>query len=173
MKQVRALMLILMMAAGLILSSCSSAKDAGKPTGSAYVIDEDLLGKKITLSEVIDFSEIDEADRCYRRVQDNVPEKKLKTEVLNAEETREVIAGLKKSVAAPGFGEYTSIWDESDFVLTFEFKKAEETIGKVNVFSIEGKSVLGFEMKVITEKLRHPSMRFYAEDDGFAGKLKP
>ena len=64
MKQVRALMLILMMAAGLILSSCSSAKDAGKPTGSAYVIDEDLLGKKITLSEVIDFSEIDEADRC-------------------------------------------------------------------------------------------------------------
>ena len=49
----------------------------------------------------------------------------------------------------------------------------EETIGKVNVFSIEGKSVLGFEMKVITKKLRHPSMHFYAEDDGFAGKLKP
>ena len=173
MKQVRALMLILMMAAGLILSSCRSAEDAGKPTGSAYVIDEDLLGKKITLSEVIDFSEIDEADRCYRRVQDNVPEKKLKTVVLSTDETREVLATLKTCVAAPGFGEYTSIWDESGFVLTFEFKKADETVGKVNVFSVEGKSVLGFEMKMITEKLRHPSMRFYAEDDGFAGKLKP
>lgn len=160
------LSILLVIGVSLVLFSCKNnepEESIFQPTGSEYNVDESMLGKKMLLSEAVDFSMIEQSDRSWKRTQENASDN-MKTVVLNNEETVEIIDTLKTTLAEPKLKANQNLWEESEYIITYTFMKEKESLGAISVFFIDDQTVLVFEMNMVSEKLRHPSLVFISEN---------
>ena len=154
--------LILPLALSLFLFGCN----ASEPTGTSYHVDEDLLGKKFLLSELIDFSKIENADRVVITYSENSDAgKRATSQTLLAERTALVIQWLKSIPSEAAYSSSVSPTYQEDALQTihYEFKKEDASLGHVRLFYAIERSILVFDMSMLTEGIRHPSMVFVSE----------